>query len=79
MRIVREGDAMQQAQMQASNTVVCGVGFNARLSSVFKRGLLLWDRQRQRRVLLDLDDHQLRDIGKTREDALIEGRKPFWK
>ena len=70
---------MQQAQMQVSNTVAYGAGFGARMSSVFKRGLLLWDRPRQRRVLLDLDDHQLRDIGKTREDALIEGRKPFWK
>lgn len=38
-----------------------------------------FDRQRQRRALLDLDDHLLSDIGKSRQEALDEGRKPFWK
>ena len=49
------------------------------MSNAFRRGLRLWDRQRQRRALLDQDEHPLSDIGKTRQDALIEGRKPFWK
>jgi len=28
---------------------------------------------------LDLDAHTLRDIGITREEALNEALKPFWK
>lgn len=35
-------------------------------------------RARQRRLLLGLDDHLLRDIGVTRADALREAGKPFW-
>ena len=42
------------------------------------RLLRIYDRQQQRRVLLELDDHLLADIGLTREQALAEGRKPFW-
>jgi uncharacterized protein YjiS (DUF1127 family) len=38
----------------------------------------LIDRQRQRRVLLELDDHLLNDIGVTRGQA-IESHKPFWR
>ncbi len=39
----------------------------------------LWvERGRSRRVLATLDDHQLRDIGISRADALLEGAKPFW-
>jgi uncharacterized protein YjiS (DUF1127 family) len=37
------------------------------------------DRQRQRHVLLVLDDHLLHDIGVSRQAAIEEGRKPFWK
>jgi uncharacterized protein YjiS (DUF1127 family) len=40
--------------------------------------LRMLDRQRQRRALLDLDDRQLRDIGRSREEAIEEGHKPFW-
>jgi len=36
-------------------------------------------RWRQRRALADLDDHLLRDLGISREDALRESRKPFWR
>ncbi len=39
----------------------------------------LWlERGRSRRVLATLDDHQLRDIGVSRADALLESAKPFW-
>lgn len=42
--------------------------------------LLTWnERLRQRRELLELDDHLLKDIGVTRVDAEWEGRKPFWR
>ena len=40
----------------------------------------LWSaRARQRRILAQLDDRMLRDIGKTRVDALREAGKPFWR
>jgi len=39
----------------------------------------LWlERSRSRRVLATLDRHQLRDIGVSRADALLESVKPFW-
>ncbi len=40
----------------------------------------LWSaRARQRRILAQLDDRMLRDIGKTRGQALREAGKPFWR
>jgi uncharacterized protein YjiS (DUF1127 family) len=40
----------------------------------------LWmSRHKQRQALLSLDDHLLKDIGKSRVDALKEANKPFWK
>ena len=36
------------------------------------------ERSRQRRTLLELDEHRLRDIGLTREQAEAEARRPFW-
>lgn len=42
--------------------------------------LALWyRRRRQRRHLAELGDHLLRDIGKTRRQALAEAEKPFWR
>ena len=35
-------------------------------------------RWRQRRDLADLDEHLLRDIGVTREQATREASRPFW-
>ncbi|BBM05435.1 DUF1127 domain-containing protein [Vreelandella aquamarina] len=35
--------------------------------------------QRSRRQLLTLDDHLLKDIGLTREQACQEGKQTFWK
>jgi uncharacterized protein YjiS (DUF1127 family) len=37
------------------------------------------ERSRQRRQLLEMDDRQLKDIGVTRAEAELEGRKPIWK
>ncbi len=37
------------------------------------------EKARQRGLLKHLEDHQLRDIGLTREQAHREARKPFWK
>ena len=48
------------------------------------RLLLVWlraimERRRQRRALAALDDHLLRDIGVTREEALSEARRLPWR
>jgi len=34
--------------------------------------------RRQRNALKNLDDHLLRDIGLTRDEAEIEAEKPLW-
>ncbi|WP_028693187.1 DUF1127 domain-containing protein [Pseudomonas cremoricolorata] len=39
----------------------------------------LVQRWRTRRALLALSDQHLRDIGLSREQAIAEGSKPFWK
>jgi uncharacterized protein YjiS (DUF1127 family) len=36
-------------------------------------------RARQRRALAALDDRLLKDINISREDAMREARKPFWR
>jgi len=36
-------------------------------------------RSLQRRHLFTLSEHQLRDIGLTRDDVVGEARKPFWR
>jgi uncharacterized protein YjiS (DUF1127 family) len=42
--------------------------------------LLLWQaRGRQRRALARFDDHLLRDIGRSREEAARECAKPVWR
>jgi uncharacterized protein YjiS (DUF1127 family) len=37
------------------------------------------ERSRQRQALAQLDDHDLKDIGMTRQEADAEAAKPFWK
>ena len=37
------------------------------------------ERRRSRIALGNLDDHQLRDIGITREQACDEASRPFWQ
>ena len=39
----------------------------------------MFRRRRQRRILLELEDHLLADIGVTREQAEREARKPLWR
>jgi uncharacterized protein YjiS (DUF1127 family) len=57
-------------------------GTQAALSSSIKECVTLLSgviaRQRQRRELLRLDDHFLRDIAVSRAEATTEGRKSFW-
>jgi uncharacterized protein YjiS (DUF1127 family) len=40
---------------------------------------LCGQRSRQRRALATLSDHQLRDVGLTREEVLLEIRRPPWR
>ena len=37
------------------------------------------DHHRQRRALLALEDHLLKDVGLSRADAYREGSKHFWE
>ena len=70
---------MHQVEIQAANPLLANTNSGSRATHLVRTALAIWDRQRQRRALFDLDDHQLRDIGKTRAEALKEARKPFWK
>ena len=59
-------------------------GVVARQSAAASGGILgvlnSWlERRRQRRALLSLSDHMLKDIGISRADAYAEGVKPFWR
>ena len=40
---------------------------------------LFWHRLHTRKALLALTPEQLKDVGLTREQALEEGLKPFWR
>lgn len=42
---------------------------------VVLKALSIW---RERQVLHDLDDHMLRDIGVSRNDADVETNRPVW-
>jgi uncharacterized protein YjiS (DUF1127 family) len=54
--------------------------FAARLALRLSGLVDAWtERHRQRRALLELNDHMLKDIGIGRGDAYREGRKPFWR
>jgi len=50
----------------------------ARGLSFLRRLPLLLSLRRQRRSLAQLDDHLLRDIGLTPEQALAEADRPIW-
>lgn len=47
-----------------------------------KAGTLFWrcyERRQQRLILAMLDPHQLRDLGLTRNEAMVEAEKSFWR
>jgi len=48
----------------------------ARMKNWFR---LCGQRSRQRRALATLSDHQLRDLGLSREEVLLEIRRPPWR
>ncbi|MFJ7796822.1 DUF1127 domain-containing protein [Pseudomonas sp. NPDC096950] len=47
--------------------------------SCLSRWDLFWHRLHTRKALLNLTPEQLRDVGLSREEALEEGLKPFWR
>ena len=50
------------------------------IAALLCRTLIAWgDRRRQRLDLAELDDHLLRDIGVTRQEACRECAKWFWR
>ncbi|MFH1795061.1 MAG: DUF1127 domain-containing protein [Pseudomonadota bacterium] len=49
------------------------------ITRLLRAAFQMIDRARQRRVLADLDDRLLRDIGRTRDEAWREASKPAWR
>jgi uncharacterized protein YjiS (DUF1127 family) len=49
------------------------------LYSIIRIWRRIQERSRQRRALLELDDHMLRDVGVSRLEAEREGRRSFWR
>ena len=72
-----------RAELTGQSTCPSGRrGFAGRLVYVV-RSLANWidhllQRRRSRLVLLEMTDHQLKDIGVSRRDAHSEGIRPFW-
>lgn len=68
-------------------STIDAIGMKRARSGGLGRSLLGWigrfdvkvERYRTRRALLEMSDHQLRDIGVTREEAWREARRPFWE
>jgi uncharacterized protein YjiS (DUF1127 family) len=48
------------------------------VASIFDRFVQWAERASQRRILSELDDNMLKDIGLTRHDAFKESVRPFW-
>jgi uncharacterized protein YjiS (DUF1127 family) len=62
--------------VRAGAIVAAGQAVLSSLASTIAAWL---DRQQGRRDLSELDDRLLADVGISREDALSEARKPFWR
>ena len=69
--------ACSAGNMAARPSVTTQLG--RRLRDMFDVVSTWGERARERRQLLSLDDHALRDIGLTRAEAEDEWRKPFWR
>ena len=49
------------------------------LVGIWKNFSLWFERAQQRKELSELSDHQLKDIGITRDEAEMESNKKFWE
>jgi uncharacterized protein YjiS (DUF1127 family) len=47
-------------------------------TAIVEKLAAMGDRHRTRRLLLEMSDAQLKDIGISRADAYREGSRPFW-
>ncbi len=52
---------------------------HAMLVRAWDEGHVWRDRARSRRTMILLTEHELRDMGLTRQQAAFEMNKPFWK
>ena len=59
------------------------VGRLRKLATVLMRALqsldTMLEKRRSRRVLMELTEYQLKDIGLSRLDAVNEAQRPFWR
>ena len=59
------------------------VGRLGKLATVLMKALqsldTMLEKRRSRRVLMELTEYQLRDIGLSRLDAVNEAQRPFWR
>jgi uncharacterized protein YjiS (DUF1127 family) len=57
-----------------------GAGTGRNILSTGILTIAIWlNRRHGRQELSSLDDEQLKDVGISREDALREASKPFWR
>jgi uncharacterized protein YjiS (DUF1127 family) len=54
------------------------LGLGARLTDLVVKVEAMLETYRQRRALLALSDHMLRDLGLSRADAYREATRSFW-
>jgi uncharacterized protein YjiS (DUF1127 family) len=70
--------------IQFGVAVPVGRAIRRKRQIVSRTGLMAWlraasARWRERRLLEELDDQALRDMGISRSQALAEAAKPFWR
>jgi uncharacterized protein YjiS (DUF1127 family) len=77
-----QGWAISSREIARGEALYCQSGWSIPVGG-WLRTLLFWnERSRQRRrlgELADLNDYLLKDIGLTRDEALREAEKPFWR
>ena len=77
--VIAETSAAATAVLHPGDLQPASISLRKLLHSFTTAYRLCGERYRQRRQLLEMDDHQLKDIGITREQAEQEARKPLWR
>jgi uncharacterized protein YjiS (DUF1127 family) len=76
-------DKAEEVSLSASpGRLICPQENSSKTAVAMRTVGLWWDRWRRRRSLRELaerDNHLLADVGLTREAALREACKPFWR